>query len=588
MRFLTFADDGGRRVFNHTASHILAQAVKRIWPDAELAIGPAIEDGFYYDILFPQPISTEDLPRILDEMRRVVAEDHPESRRVIGRDEALQIFEGAGEPFKVELIRDLPADAVITMYRQGEFEDLCRGPHLVRTGLVKAIALTSLAGAYWRGDEKRPMLQRIYGTAFPSEQELEHHLWLVEEAKRRDHRKLGPELDLFSFHQVAPGFTFWHKRGLKLYDALVGFSKELQEAQHYQEVATPWIMRFDLWERSGHAQHYRDNMFLIPVEGETFGAKPMNCPAHCLIFGETTRSYRDLPMRLAEYGPLSRYERSGTLHGLLRVRGMHQDDAHIFCTPEQVGSVAAEVLDLVATIYGTLGLPYDVQLSTRPEDHMGAEELWEAAEHGLVEVLEGAGLAYVRAEGEGAFYGPKLDFHVTDALGRRWQCATLQLDFQTPLRFELHYVDRDGQEKSPVMIHRAIMGTIERFLGILIEHFAGAFPVWLAPEQVRVLPITSDEVPYAGEVAARMRRAGLRADVDSRDEKVGFKIRSAQLQKVPYMAIVGKREAASGQVAVRQRGEGDLGPQDLETFIDRVRSEAVTRSLEAAGAKAGD
>lgn len=580
VRFLTFDEPEGRSVFRHTSAHVLAQAVKRLYPGAQLSIGPAIEDGFYYDILFPEKITPDAFEAIEKEMEKVVRENHQVSRKIVARSEALKHFKELDDSFKVELIQDLPEDAEITFYTQGEFTDLCRGPHLVSTGGIGAMKLTSLAGAYWRGDEKRPMLQRIYGTSFPDAAALEHHLWLIEEARRRDHRKLGPELNLFSFNEVAPGFPFWHPHGLTLYETLLNFSRSLQAQRGYQEVATPWIMRLQLWERSGHSDHYRENMFLMESEEGSFGAKPMNCPAHCVYFQETTRSYRDLPMKVAEYGPLSRLERSGALHGLLRVRGFHQDDAHIFTAPEDVGTVIDEVIDLVGVIYDTLGLPYEVRLSTRPEDFMGEASFWDQAEASLHGILQARGLDYQVAEKEGAFYGPKLDFFVVDALSRKWQCATIQLDLQLPQRFDLKFIDNEGKERRPVMVHRAIMGSMERFLGILIEHFAGAFPVWLSPVQVKVLPITGNEAEFAKDVAGKLRAAGIRAEVDARNEKIGYRIRQAQVEKVPYMAVVGKREAEAGQVAVRRRGAGDLGPQDLEAFIARVQAEISSRMLD--------
>lgn len=580
IRLLTFDDEEGRRVFRHTTAHVLAQAVKRLYPDAQLAIGPAIDEGFYYDILFPEKITPEAFPAIEAEMGRIVAEALPLKRREIGHEEALRYFKERGEGFKVALIEDLPEDTPLTFYRQGDFEDLCRGPHLASTGPIKAFKLTSLAGAYWRGDERNAMLQRIYGTSYPDPAQLEHHLWLAEEAKRRDHRRLGPELDLFTFHEVAPGFTFWHPKGVAVYESLVAFSRELQEERGYREVATPWIMRLDLWNRSGHSDHYRENMFLFDQGEEVFGAKPMNCPGHCVLFGETTRSYRDLPLRLAEYGPLSRYERSGTLHGLLRVRGFHQDDAHIFAAPENIGDVVGEVMELIGTIYDTLGLPYDVRFATRPENYMGELPVWEEAEAALEGVLKSRGLPYQVAEGDGTFYGPKLDFYVTDALGRRWQCATVQLDFQMPRRFNLAFVNREGREETPVMIHRAVIGSLERFIGILTEHFAGAFPTWLAPVAVKVLPITDAEVLYARSVVDGLRQAGVRVELDERNEKVGYKIRQAQAEKVPYMAVIGKREAEAGTVAVRSRSRGDLGTRPMEAFIGEVHEEVQKRRLE--------
>ncbi|MHB1980849.1 MAG: threonine--tRNA ligase [Sulfobacillus sp.] len=577
VRLITFADAQGRQVFRHTASHVLAQAVKRLYPKAQLAIGPATDEGFFYDILFPVPIGTGDLAAIQAEMAKVVAEDHPLKRDEVSRAQALADFGRAGEPFKVQLIEALPEDALITTYNQGEFTDLCRGPHLARTGLIKALRLTNVAGAYFRGDDQGPMLQRVYGTAFPSAAEMDRHFFLIEEAKRRDHRKLGPELDLFSFHDVAPGFAFWHAKGLVLYEALVGFSRSLQQPLGYQEVSTPWIFKTELWETSGHSAHFTDNMFLMESEGEAFGVKPMNCPGHCLLFAEATRSYRELPLKIAEYGPLTRRERSGTLHGLLRVRGMHQDDAHIFLASEQLGSVIEETLGLVDTVYATFQMPIEIHLSTRPPSRMGDDALWDQAEAALEAALGEEGRAYVVDPGEGAFYGPKLDFVATDALGRRWQVATIQVDFQLPIRFELHYVDRDGKQKTPVMVHRAIMGSLERFIGVLVEHFAGAFPLWLAPVQVRLLPISEAERQAAGAVAKALREDGVRAEVDDRNEKIGYRIRAAEKEKIPYVAVIGQREVEAGTVAVRERGGKDLGTIAQGTFTRDLQERIASR-----------
>lgn len=570
LEILTFADEAGREVYRHSTAHLMAQAVKRLWPEARLAVGPPLEDGFYYDIETPRPLSTEDLEAIEKEMARIVAEDLPIRRRAVGRQEALDLFRARGERYKVEIIEAIPEDQPLTVYEQGEFVDLCRGPHLPSTGRIKAFKLTGVAGAYWRGDERGPMLTRIYGTSFPSRKELEEHLQRLEEAKRRDHRKLGPELDLFHFEEVAPGYVFWHPKGATVYGLLEQFSRELQARHGYQEVRTPEILKVDLWHRSGHWDHYRENMFLIEREGAHFGVKPMNCPGHCLIYRSRIRSYRDLPLRLAEYGRLARYERSGTLHGLLRMRGFEQDDAHLFVREDQIEAEIGRVLELVDAVYGTFAMPYEIKLATRPDDFMGDPALWERAEAALARALEAAGRPYALAPGDGAFYGPKLDFYVIDSLGRKWQTATVQLDFQMPIRFDLTYVDAAGQEQRPVMIHRAIMGSLERFIGILIEHYAGAFPVWLAPVQVRVLPVSERQRDYARRVEERLREEGLRVEVDARDEKLGYKIRQAQVEKVPYMLVVGDREAQEGTVAVRSRDRGDLGSQPLEAFVQQV------------------
>ncbi len=506
-------------------------------------------------------------------MAKVIAEDHPISREVWSREEARAAFGRDGEVFKVEIVDDLPEGAEVTVYRQGEFFDLCRGPHLPSTGRIRAFKVLSVAGAYWRGDEKRPMLQRLYGTAFASEEELDRYLWVQEEAKRRDHRRVGPDLGLFLLREEAPGFPFWLPKGYTLWRLLENWSRELQEAEGYREVRTPIIMRSELWERSGHWGHYQENMFTLRRDQEQFAVKPMNCPAHCLIYASETRSYRDLPLRLAEYGQLARFERSGTLHGLLRVRSLHQDDAHLFVTPEQIQGEIAGVLRLVERVYGTLGMPYEIRLATRPDEYIGDPAVWERAEAALGAAVEAAGRSFVLAPKEGAFYGPKLEFHVTDALGRRWQCATAQLDYNFPERFDLAYIGADGAHHRPVMIHRAIFGSLERFMGVLIEHFAGAFPAWLAPVQAVVLPIADRHAAYAERVAGEIRGAGLRVEVDARPEKIGHRIRAAQVQQVPYMLVVGDREADERKVAVRARRGGDLGPRGVPEFVAALRAE---------------
>jgi len=574
LMWLTFADSAGRHVFRHSSAHLLAQAVKRLWPDAKLGTGPALEDGFYYDIWLPEPLTEGDLPRIEAAIQEIVAEDFPVERMELSRDEALKLFEERGETFKLEIIRRIPDGAVISAYRQGEFIDLCSGPHVPHTGVLKAVKLTQVSGAYWRGDEKNPMMTRIYGTSFPDAEQLERHLQQIEEAKQRDHRKLGAQLDLFTFREEAPGFVFWHPKGHQLYRTLEDFSRRLQQERGYQEVATPWIYRVGLWERSGHWDHYRDNLFLIERDDELQGVKPMNCPGHALLFKGTTRSYRDLPWRLAEYSPLSRFERSGTLHGLMRVRGFHQDDAHLFVRPDQIQSEMFGVLDLVDLVYRAFNMPYEVVLSTRPDDYMGDLALWERAEAELESVLKARGLRYQINPKDGAFYGPKLDVYAVDSLGRRWQCATAQLDFQLPEKFELEYVDQDGQPKRPVMIHRAIMGSLERFIGILVEHYAGAFPFWLAPIQVMVLPITDRQLPYAEAVQKALLAAGIRAEVDRRNQKIGYKIREAQLQKVPEMLVVGARDEENQTVSVRIRELGDVGAKPWPAYLDELRLKA--------------
>lgn len=579
LEILTVESEDGLEVLRHSTAHLMAQALRRLFPGTKLAIGPVVGERFYYDVDCPKPLSADDFDAIEREMAKIVEEDLAIVREEIGKDEAVRLFSEMDEAYKLEILEDLK-DGEISLYRQGEFTDLCRGPHVPSTGYIKAFKLLSIAGAYWRGDSARPMLQRIYGTSFPKKSELEAYLKRLEEAARRDHRRLGPALDLFSFHDEAPGFAYWHPKGQLLYRTLEAFSRELQEAQGYQEVATPWILRSKLWEQSGHWQHYRENMFVIEAEEESLGVKPMNCPNHCILFKEKPRSYRDLPLRIAEYGPLSRFELSGTLHGLLRVRGLHQDDAHLFVREDQIEEEIGKVLVLIDAIYSTFGMPYRIELSTRPEEFLGEIETWNRAEAALASALEKAGREYKINPGDGAFYGPKLDFHVTDALGRTWQCATLQLDYQFPEKFDLTYVDADGSHKRPVMIHRAIFGSLERFIGILVEHFAGAFPTWLAPVQARVIPVGINYFEYAYGVAEKLKRMGIRVEVDSRNEKVGYKIRDAQLQKIPYMLVVGEKEAASGTVAVRHRSRGDLGAQDVEAFGRAVADEIARRALD--------
>lgn len=566
----------GLEVLRHSTAHVMAQAVLRIYPDAKLAIGPPIEHGFYYDFDLPESLTPDKLEQIEEEMRRIIKEDYQFSRDVMARADALDHYREKAQPYKVEIIEDLDEDEELSFYKQGEFVDLCRGPHVPSTGRIKAFKLQTVAGAYWRGDSSRPMLQRIYGTAFPKKSQLDAHLEMLAEAEKRDHRKLGRELDLFSFREVAPGFIFWHHKGYQLYRTLLDFSRKLQEARGYQEVRTPWIYRKQLWETSGHWDHFQDNMFPINKDDDEMAVKPMNCPGHCLLYAGDVRSYRDLPLKISEYGPLARYEPSGTLHGALRVRGFHQDDAHIFVREDQIEEQIAEVLELVDEMYKAFGMTYDIYFSTRPENFMGEIETWDRAEAALERALKASGRSYKLNPGDGAFYGPKLDFEVTDALGRKWQCATVQLDFQMPQRFGLTYVDRDGEHKQPVMIHRAILGSLERFIGILVEHYAGAFPLWLAPVQARVISIADDHVEYAKEVKEKLAAAGMRVELDDRNEKIGYKIREAQLQKVPYMLVIGGKEVESGTVAVRHRKHGDLGAMALPELVQRMQYEIET------------
>lgn len=570
----------------HSAAHVMADAVLEIFPDAQLAIGPAIEDGFYYDFKLPRPLTPDDLREIEERMRRIIAADFPFIREYMDRDEAIRFFTERNQPFKVEIIQELPEegleDGKVSIYRHGKFIDLCRGPHVERTGQIGPFKLLSVAGAYWRGDEKRPMLQRIYGTAWPTQEELEAYLQRLEEAQRRDHRRLGRELDLFSVSEmVGAGLILWHPKGARIRTIIEDYWRQLHYERGYELVYTPHVGRKELWAISGHLDFYRENMFPAMVgETQEFYVKPMSCPFHIQIYKSSLRSYRDLPLRLGEIAAVYRFERPGVLHGLLRVRGFSQDDAHIFCRPDQIEEEIVGVLDLTLEIMRTFGFrEYAVYLATRPEKFVGDPEQWEAATEALRRALEKQGMAYDLDEGGGAFYGPKIDFHIKDALGRTWQCTTIQFDFNMPERFDLTYVGEDGRHHRPYMVHRAILGSLERFLGILIEHYAGAFPVWLAPVQVIVLPIADRHTPYARTVAATLRTAGLRAQVDERREKVQAKIRDAQLQKIPYMLVVGDREAADQTVAVRLRTGETLGPMPVENFVRLATTVASQRAL---------
>ena len=580
VEIITLDSKDGLEVYRHSTAHLMAQAIKRIYGDREvkLGIGPVIEDGFYYDMDVEKPLSIEDLVAIEKEMERIVQEDLPITRHVISRDEAVQMFEQLQEPLKLELIRDLPEDAVITIYKQGEFADLCRGPHLPSTGRIKAFKLRSVAGAYWRGDSSNKMLQRIYGTAFPKKGQLEEHLHLLEEAKKRDHRKLGKELGLFMFSEEAPGMPFYLPKGMMIRTELENFSRELQMKQDYEEVRTPIMMNQRLWEQSGHWEHYQENMYFTEVDEARFALKPMNCPGHMLIFKNSLHSYRELPIRIAEFGQVHRHELSGALNGMMRVRTFCQDDAHIFVRPDQIEEELGRVIRLIDQIYKVFGFEYTIELSTRPENSMGSEELWDKAESALQNVLDEFGIAYRVNEGDGAFYGPKIDFHILDALKRSWQCATVQLDFQMPEKFDLSYMGEDNRKYRPVVIHRAVYGSIDRFLGILTEHYSGAFPLWLAPVQVKVLPVSDHFLDYALQVKKALGDSGIRVEVDARAEKLGYKIREAQLEKVPYMLVLGENERNSGTVAVRKRGEGDLGVQSLQEITDRICHEIHGKS----------
>lgn len=561
------------QTLRHSAAHILAEAVKELYPDVKLGIGPAIEDGFYYDFDHPTGFTPEDLEKIEEQMKKIVKANLPFERREVSREEAEKVF--ANEPYKLELIHDLgEQEQVISIYQQGDFVDLCRGPHIMRTGKVKAFKLLSVAGAYWRGSEKNPMLQRIYGTAFSTKQDLEDYITRLEEARKRDHRKLGKELDLFSFHEEGPGFPFWHPKGTILYNQIVEHWRKLHTDNGYQEVRTPAILNEQLWHQSGHWDTYRENMYFVEIDEQTFAVKPMNCPGTMLIYKDSLRSYRDLPLKFAELGHVHRHEKSGVLHGLFRVRAFTQDDAHVFCRPDQIQEEIIKIINLIEALYGKYGFKeYRVELSTRPAKAIGSDEIWETAESSLQEALKAKGVEFAINPGDGAFYGPKIDFHVKDTVGRSWQLGTIQLDFAMPERFELEYIAEDGKPHRPVMIHRAALGSLERFIGILIEDSAGAFPLWLAPLQVVVLPIADRHGEYAESVAKRLSEEGLRVKVDARNEKTGYKIREAQMQKVPYMLIVGDRDVEAGAVSVRQREEGDLGALSLDDFIARTKTE---------------
>ena len=577
LSILTFNDEGGKAAFRHTTSHIMAQAIKRLYPDTKLAIGPSIADGFYYDVDRETPLTSEDLEKIEAEMKKIVKEDLKLERFELPRAEAIAFMKEKEEPYKVELIEDLPEDAVISFYRQGEFTDLCAGPHLMSTKPVKAFKLTSLAGAYWRGSEKNKMLQRIYGTAFTKKAELEEYLHMIEEAKKRDHRKLGKELGLFMMSEDGPGFPFFLPKGMDLKNALMDYWREIHRKAGYVEISTPIILNRRLWETSGHWDHYKENMYTTVIDDEDYAIKPMNCPGGVLVYKSEPRSYRDLPLRLAEVGLVHRHEKSGQLHGLMRVRCFNQDDAHIFMTPEQIKDEIKGVANLIDQVYKLFGFKYHVELSTRPEDSMGSDEDWEVATEGLRGALDDLGLDYVVNEGDGAFYGPKIDFHLEDSIGRTWQCGTIQLDFQLPLRFNCEYIGADGEKHRPIMIHRVAFGSIERFIGILIEHFAGAFPTWLAPVQVKVLPISDKYMDYAEKVVNELKEAGIRVEIDTRAEKIGYKIREARLQKIPYMLVVGAKEEEEGKVSVRSRFLGDEGAKDLGEFITSIKAEIKSR-----------
>ena len=578
VAFLTFEEDGGKHTLRHTASHILAQAVKRLWPEAKLAIGPAIDKGFYYDIDMEHTLTPEDLGKIEKEMSRIVKENLPITKSVMSRQEAIEFFKSKNEDYKVELIEDLPEDAVISCYAQGDFIDLCAGPHVASTGKVKAFKLQSIAGAYWRGDEKNKMLQRIYGTAFEKKEDLDAYLHLLEEAAKRDHRKLGKELGLFVIKEEGPGFPFFLPKGMALRNELENFWREVHHEFDYEEIRTPIILNKQLWETSGHWFHYRENMYTTIIDDEEYAIKPMNCPGGILVYQNDMHSYRDFPLRYAELGLVHRHELSGALHGLFRVRAFTQDDAHVFMLPDQMQSELMKVIELFDRIYSQFGLKYHVELSTKPDNAMGDDAIWEAATEALRNAIEAKGIPYVINPGDGAFYGPKLDYHIEDSLGRTWQCGTIQLDMNLPERFQIDYVGEDGQKHRPIMIHRACFGSMERFIGILTEHYAGAFPTWMAPVQVKILPISENHVEYAKALAKQMHRDYVRVEVDDRSEKIGYKIRQAQMAKVPYMLVVGDKEVEEGTVNVRKHGGDELGSVPFEEFFNAIKIEIKERN----------
>ena len=576
---LNWEDEQVRHTYRHTASHIMAQAIQHLWPDTKFAIGPAIENGFYYDMESEHKFAEEDFLKIQKEMKNIVQQNLPFERTEVSREEALKFFKERNQDYKVELIQDLPEDAVITMYTQGDFTDLCAGPHMQSTGQIKAFKLMSVAGAYWRGDSDRPMLQRIYATAFPSQEELDAYINMIEEAKKRDHRKLGRELGLFAFRDEAPGFPFYLPKGMILRNALIDYWREVHKKWDYVEISTPQIMKRTLWETSGHWDHYKENMYTTVIDGEDFAIKPMNCPGSILVYDLEPHSYRDLPLRFGELGIVHRHELSGALHGMFRVRCFTQDDAHILLAKDQIQSEVTRIAQLLDEVYSVFGLSYKIVLSTMPEDHIGTREDWEKAENALADAITSIGKEYELNPGDGAFYGPKLDFHVKDSLGRTWQCGTIQLDYQLPGRFNLEYTGSDGQKHTPVMIHRVVFGSIERFIGVITEHFAGKFPLWLAPVQVKLLTVTEKFVPYAKEVAERLEACGIRVELDDRNEKIGYKLREARNQRVNYICVIGEREAEAGTLTVRSSKAGELGEMSAEEFTEKLLEEIKTKAM---------
>lgn len=573
VEILTFKDNDGKWTLRHTASHVLAQAVKRLYPDVKLAIGPAIDNGFYYDFDADFSITPEILEKLEAEMAKVVKENYALEKFVLPRDEAIKYMEDRKEPYKVQLIKDLPEGETISFYKQGEFVDLCAGPHVLSTGKVKAFKLLSIAGAYWRGNEKNKMLQRVYGTAFTKKSELDEYLKMLEEAKKRDHRKIGKDLDLFSMHEEGPGFPFFHPNGMVIRNTLVDFWRKEHAKRGYKEIMTPLILNESLWHQSGHWDHYKENMYFTKIDGEDYAIKPMNCPGGILVYKNQVHSYRELPIRLGELGIVHRHEVSGALHGLMRVRCFTQDDAHIFMMPSQIKDEVLGVIKLADYFYKLFGFDYHVELSTRPENSMGSDEDWEKATNGLIEALKAANLDYEVNEGDGAFYGPKIDFHLKDCIGRTWQCGTIQLDFQMPERFDLTYIGEDGEKHRPVMVHRTIYGSLERFMGMLIENYAGAFPTWLAPVQVRILPVTDRANDYAKEIESKLVENDIRVETDLRNEKIGYKIREAQMQKTPYMIIIGDKEVQNKNISLRSRKNGDMGAMNFNDFVASIKDE---------------
>lgn len=576
LEILTFEDEEGRKAFWHSTSHVMAQAVKRLYPDAKLAIGPAIDQGFYYDFDRKESFSPEDLKKIEQEMKKIVKENCCYKRSELSKKKAISKLKEADEPYKIELVEELSDDEDISFYRQGDFEDLCAGPHILSTGKIKAFKLTSLAGAYWRGDEHNKMLHRIYGISFPKKSMLDDYLKKLEEAKKRDHRKLGKELGIFSIHEEGPGFPFFHPKGMVLWNLLIDFWRREHKKRGYHEIKTPIILNEQLWRRSGHWDHYKENMYFTKIDEEDYAIKPMNCPGGIMLYNSEVHSYRELPLRLGELGLVHRHELSGALHGLMRVRCFTQDDAHIFMTKDQIEDEIIGVIELADYIYKVFDFEYHVELSTRPENSMGSDELWEKATEALKNALEVKDIPYVINEGDGAFYGPKIDFQLKDSIGRTWQCGTIQLDFQMPERFDINYIGQDGEKHRPVMIHRTIFGSMERFIGILIEHYAGAFPTWLAPVQARILPISSEKhMRYAKKVKEKLEDAGIRVELDERNEKIGYKIREAQMQKIPYMIIVGDKEEQENSISIRERKAGDTGSKSIDEFIEEIRSQEI-------------